>query len=132
MNMKNYKFILNSKDLDSTNECLMKLWTSFLNNGKLGWHYRAYKINNIIDVGDVSINEHDSYNAKFLSKTKKIVTADIFERHDKKELENGEIDYFNKINNERVELSKKHFIMAISFKMKSIFGVRYLLKVILI
>ena len=124
--MKNYKFILNSKDIESTNECLMKLWATFLNNGKLAWHYRPYKTNNIIDVGDVSINEHDSYNVKILSKTKKIATAVIFERHDKKELGNAEINYFNKINNERVELSKKHFIVAISFKIKSIFGVRYL------
>lgn len=124
--MKNYKFILNSKDLNSTNECLMKLWASFLNNGKLAWHYRPYKIKNIIDVGDVSINEHSCYNVKIISKTKKLATSVLFERQDSKTLENREIEYFNKINKERVNLPKKHFIIAISFQIKSIFGIKYL------
>lgn len=124
--MKNYKFTLNSNDLNSTNECLMKLWASFLNNGKLAWHYRPYKEKNIIDVGDVSINENYSYNVKFISKTKKITTSVIFERQDNKILEKTEIDYFNKINKERVDISKKQFIIAILLNIKSDFGVRYL------
>lgn len=124
--MKNYTFALNSKDIDSTNECLMKLWGTFLNHGKLGWHYRPWKDGRIIDVGDVSVHDFGSYNVIFLSKTKKIVTSVIFKKHNDERLTKKEIDYFNKINDERFKLNEKQFIFAISFKIESLFGVKYL------
>lgn len=124
--MKNYTFTLNSKDIDSTNECLIKLWASFLNNGKFGWHYRPWKDGNKIDVGDVSVHDFGSYNVIFSSKTKKIVTSVIFEKHNNEKLTNKEIDYFDNINDERFKLNKKQFLFAMSFKIDSFFGVKYI------
>ena len=124
--MKDYTFALNSKDIDSTNECLMKLWATFLNYGKLGWHYRPWKDGKTIDVGDVSVHDFGSYNVIFLSKTKKIVTGVIFKKNNNEKLTKKEIDHFNKINDERFKLNEKQFIFAISFKIESLFGVKYL------
>ena len=124
--MKEYTFILNSKDIDSTNKCLIKLWSAFLKNGKIGWHYRPWKNKNIIDVGDVSVHNFGSYNVLFLSKTKKIVTSVIFKKHNNENFTKKEISYFNEINNERFKIKEKQFICAISFKIESLFGVKYL------
>ena len=124
--MKEYQFKFNSKDIESTNESLMKLWATFLNKGKLGWHYRPFKQGKIIDVGDVDIHGVGSYNVIFMSKTKEIITCVVFKKQNHESLTDKEIEYFNRIDRERTNRDKKEFIFAISLKIKSLFGVKYI------
>ena len=99
--MKQYEFNINSNDLQSTNQCLLKLWATFLKKGKFAWHYRPYKEKNTINVGDVTIGNIGNYQVLFISKTKQIITKVIFQKHNNIKFSEKEINYFNEIDNEQ-------------------------------
>ena len=123
--MKSYEFKIDSSDLDSTNESLIQLWSSFLSNGKVGWNYRPYKIKNIINVGDVSINGYGDYNVQFRGKSKEVITGVIFEKHNRAAFTQDEINYFIKIDQKRHEIIKKSHWIALELEIDSLFGVKY-------
>lgn len=123
--MNSYEFKITSKDIESTNDELMKIWSSILGKTKMGWQYTPFKTDKIINVGFVSIHGFGDYSISFVTKTRSVVTSVIFTTQ-KESFTKEEFDFFEEINKIRNEILKKEFIIALEFDVTSSFGVSFL------
>ncbi|SHF46818.1 hypothetical protein [Chryseobacterium vrystaatense] len=123
--MNNYEFKIISKDIESANEELMKIWSSILEKTKMGWQYSPFKTDNLINVGSVSIHGFGDYNVSFVRKTKSQITSVIFTTQ-KESITKEQSDFFEEINKRRSIILKQEFIIALEFDIRSLFGVSYL------
>lgn len=124
--MKSFEFTIVANDLKSTNDSLMRLWSSFLLETKIGWFYGPFKSNNIINVGNVSIHGYGNYNVKFRTKNRKVISSVIFEKQNNDLFSQNEIEFFKKVDTKRHEIEKQEFSVALQFDIDSFFGVKYI------
>lgn len=124
--MKEIVIVHVTESLDESNDYLMKMWSVMINKGKIGWQYRPYKSDSIIDVGDISIHGLGDYSVKIKSKTRKTIGGLIFRRHDEKDISKEEKEYFENLKVEINRIEKKAFIYTAKITIESQFGIKYI------
>lgn len=124
--MKEFAIEHITSSIDESNDYLMKMWSIMLNNGKIGWYYRPYKSNSLIEVGELSIHGLGDYFVEIKSKTRKSISGVIFRRHDEENISEEEKSYFNNLKREISRVKKKEFIYSAKINIDSQFGVKYI------
>ena len=124
--MNDYIFEIQASNIADSNNLLMRLWATFLKEGKIGWQYTPHKQGSVIFVGFIFVHQLSiSYEVNFEVKADNVVQKVIFKRQDEKKLTDEEIEYLTKIDSERKLIKKQIFYVQVQFIISSFRGIKY-------